>query len=68
MAGKGLRKPHIVILSLFVFLAALVCFAATASADDAEQLKYLPGRWAASETVRKEEEEPQEMDILLPCG
>ncbi len=68
MAGKGLRKPYIVILFLFVFLAALVCFAAAASADDAEQLKYLPGRWAASETVQKEGEEPQEMDILLTLG
>lgn len=68
MAGKEFKKSHIVLLSLFVFLAALVCFAAAASADDAEQLKYLPGRWAASETIQKEEEGPQEMDILLTLG
>lgn len=68
MAGKRSKKSHIVILFLFVFLAALVCFAAAASADDAEQLKYLPGQWAASETVQKEGEGPQEVDILLVLG
>ena len=68
MAGKGLKKPHPVLLSLFVFLAALLCCAAAASADDAEQLKYLPGTWVASETIQEEGEQPQEMDILLTLG
>ena len=65
MSGKRLKKNRI----LFVLLVLLVgCTAAAASADDAEQLKYRPGRWEYTDTVRDGEAEPQEVQLTLNLG
>ena len=64
MAGKGTGKTRVTILFFILLLAVLACLSA-ASADDAEQLKYLPGQWFLTDTVEKDGEAPQDVDLVL---
>jgi len=66
MAKRG--KPRIVVLCFVLFFAVPLLLAPAASADDAEQLKYLPGQWRYSREVVEKDAAPEETDLLLTLG
>ncbi len=65
MRGKTRAPGEWYRVFLFMLVLAVMACCTAASADDAEQLKYLPGQWVYSGEVEKEGEDPQEVDLIL---
>lgn len=65
MPENRIKKPRMITLFLVVFFAVLMCYTVPAAADDADQLKYLPGQWSYSDTVEKDGEAPRKVNLTL---